>query len=164
MASAVSRHDSFTGKAQFTLTSIVLAPVSRSFLVIRVALSALCVVAVVFCGCSRSSPSAEEILGAGLPNSAADIRFTNKTGFFGGDSYLSATITREEFATLSRELGLQHRPDLLQYWPGALGAQDIAWWTVRSTNDADTLFGEEESTYLVARYESGRVFFKRHIY
>ena len=60
--------------------------------------------------------------------------------------------------------GLRHRADLLQYWPSALHAQDAAWWTVTATNDSDTLFGEQSSTYLVARYESGRLFFKRHVY
>ena len=123
----------------------------------------LFIFALVAYGCSRS-PSAHEILGTPLPASAADIRVANKGGLFGGDSYLSASITRQDFVALVQQLGLRHRADLLEYWPSALRAQDATWWTVTATNDSDTLFGEQSSTYLVARYESGRLFFKRHVY
>lgn len=114
-------------------------------------------------GCSRT-PSAQEILGIPLPAFAADVRVANNGGLFGGDSYVSASMTRQEFAALAQQLSLRHRVDLLEYWPAALHAQDAAWWTVTFTNDSDTLFGEQPSTYLVARYENGRLFFKRHVY
>jgi hypothetical protein len=123
----------------------------------------LLVLALAAGGCSRT-PSAQEILGTPLPATAADVRVANKGGLFGGDSYLSASMTRQEFAALAQQLSLRHRVDLLDYWPSALHAQDAAWWTVTATNDSDTLFGEQPSTYLVARYESGRLFFKRHVY
>jgi hypothetical protein len=110
------------------------------------------------------SPSAQEILGAALPPSARDVRAANKGGFFGGNSYVAASMTRQDFATLAQQLKLQHRGDLLEHWPAALRALDVSWWKVTSTNDSDTLFGEEPSTYLVARYENGRLFFKRHVY
>lgn len=86
-------------------------------------------------------------------------------GLFGGDYYFSAIISGEDYKAMVARLGLQYRSDLLDYWPAALDAHDISWWTVTRTNDANTLFGDSESsTYIVTRYENGRLFLKRHVY
>jgi len=71
-------------------------------------------------------------------------------------------MPREDYQALVRRLGLRHRPDLLDDWSSALEAQDTPWWTVSAVN---TYFGDsEESTYIVTRYEDGRLFFKCHVY
>jgi hypothetical protein len=120
--------------------------------------------------CSKSSTrakpvsEAQHILGVPLPASASDVRLTQKAGVFGGDYFLSASISREDFSAVAQQLKMQHRPDLLDYWGSALRAHDVPWWHVTVTNDADTLFREENSTFLVARFEKGRLFFKRHVY
>jgi hypothetical protein len=82
----------------------------------------------------------------------------------GGDSYFSATISSADYMVLTQQLNLRHRADLLEYWSGALTARDIPWWTVTVTNDSATLFAEQPSTYIVTRYEGGRLYFKRHMY
>ena len=108
--------------------------------------------------------SAEQILGCPLPPSATDIRFADKAGMFGGDYYVSAAMPASDFTNLLSRLNLRHRPDLLEYWSRALHAQSTPWWTVTVTNDHNTVFGERPSTYLVARYEKGRLYFKCHVY
>jgi len=113
--------------------------------------------------CSRT-PSAQEVLGVPLPVSASDVRVSNKGGLFGGDSYLSASISSADYMVLTQQLSLRHRADLLEYWPSALAAHDTAWWTVTVTNDSATLFAEQPSTYIVTRFEGGRLYFKRHVY
>jgi hypothetical protein len=106
-----------------------------------------------------------DIVGVPLPPSATDIRSSDRAGMFGGDYYLSAAISREDYQRLVSQLGLRHRPDLLEYWSDALTAHNTPWWTVSPVNDADTHFGDsEESTYIVTRYERGRLYFKRHVY
>jgi hypothetical protein len=119
--------------------------------------------AILLVGCSRT-PSAQDVLGVPLPATAQDVRVASKDGFSGGDSYLSASISRQDYMTLVQQLGLRHRADLLDYWPLALTAHETPWWTVTQTNDLDTLFGEQPSIYFVARYEGGRLYFKRHVY
>jgi len=113
----------------------------------------------------RSPRQSAETLGVHLPPSASDIRFSDRAGMFGGDYYVSAVISRGDFQRIVSQLGLRHRSDLLEYWPGALTAHDTPWWTVSSVNDSDTYFGDSvESTYIVARYEGGRIFLKYHVY
>jgi len=73
-------------------------------------------------------------------------------------------MSATDFSNVVSRLALRHRPDLLDYWSGALSAQRTPWWSVTQTNDQFTLFGEDDSTYLVARYENGRLYFKRHVY
>ena len=83
---------------------------------------------------------------------------------FGGDYYVSAAMSESEFTNLAIRLNLRHRPDLLEYWSSALRAQSTPWWIVTETNDQNTVFGERPSTYLVGRYENGRLYFKCHVY
>ena len=127
--------------------------------------------AVVFCLVAAavwprsSSRQAADIIGVPLPLSAADIRIADRGGMFGGDYYVSAAISRDDYQRLVSQLGLRHRPDLLEYWHSALAAHNTSWWTVAPVNDADTYFGDsEKSTYIVTRYEDGRLYFKRHVY
>lgn len=117
----------------------------------------------IFTGCSKRH-SAEDILGTSLPSSAKDIQISDKISFFGGDSYLTATITKEDFNELTARLKLNYKADLISLWPSALEAHDVSWWSVSKLNDTNTLFGEEPSTYLIARYEGGKLYFKRHVY
>ena len=106
-----------------------------------------------------------DIVGTQAPSSAKDILTLDQGGMTGGNYYVSATISREDYQQIVTKLKLYHRPDLLEYWPSALRAHNNQWWTVSSINDADTYFGDSEhSTYLVARYENGRIYFKRHVY
>lgn len=112
-----------------------------------------------------SSRQSTDIVGVPLPPSATDIRASDRAGIFGGDYYVSAVISRDDYQRLVSQLGLRHRADLLEYWSGALAAHNTPWWTVSSVNDADTYFGDSEaSTYIVTRYEGGRIYFKRHVY
>lgn len=115
---------------------------------------------------TKSKPSDfSEIVGVPLPASASDPLVCIRAGLFGGDYYASATMPHEDFAQIVGRLGLWRRSDLLEYWSSALNASNCPWWTVTSTNDADTYFGDAEaSTYLVARYEGGRIYLKRHVY
>lgn len=84
---------------------------------------------------------------------------------FGGNYYFSAVLPRSDFDLLVLKLKLRNREDLLTFWRSAFLGKDISWWTVSSVNDSDTFFGDSEhDTYLVARYEAGRIFFKRHVY
>jgi hypothetical protein len=106
-----------------------------------------------------------EIVGTPPPPSVANIRTSDRAGMFGGNYYVSAAISRDDFQSLVSQLGLHHRSDLLEYWSGALTAQNTPWWTVSTVNDADTWFGDSvPSTCIVARYEGGRLYFKRHVY
>lgn len=108
---------------------------------------------------------AEKVIGAALPESATDIRVAHQGGLFGGDSFVSARMSRADFEKMVSGLCLRNRPDLLQYWLTALRGADIEWWDVSDTNDQDTYFGDcDESTYLVVRFENERMFFKRHVY
>ncbi|MEO8352447.1 MAG: hypothetical protein ABI680_11995 [Chthoniobacteraceae bacterium] len=111
------------------------------------------------------SRMAADMIGIPLPSSATDIRASDRAGMFGGDYYVSAAISRNEYQQIVSQLGLRRRADLLEFWAVALRAYDTPWWTVSSVNDADTYFGDsEESCYIVTRYEDGRIYFKRHVY
>lgn len=100
-----------------------------------------------------------------LPPSASDIHASDRAGMFGGDYYVSAAMSRGEYQQLVRQLGLRRRRDLLDYWPSALAAHDTPWWAVSAINDEDTYFGDSEtSTYIVTRYENGRLYLKHHVY
>jgi hypothetical protein len=85
---------------------------------------------------------------------------------FGGDYFAVIEMSETDFRGLVQRMGLFNRADLLDYWSTALHApSDVASWDVSATNDANTFFGDQRhSTYLVARYERGRMYFKVHVY
>ena len=119
----------------------------------------------VFCGILTACSPAAKILGVSVPATAKEIQTEEKMGIFGGNAYLSAKIDYSEYIALAAKLKMRNRPDLLEYWPSALSAHGVSWWSVSSTNDKDTFFSDtEKSTYLVMRYENGLFFFKRHVY
>lgn len=111
-------------------------------------------------------PSAEQLLGVPLPPSAKVVNTADKGGLFGGDCFAVIEMSESDFRGLVQQMGLSNRADLLDYWPMALRApNDIGSWDVSETNDANTFFGDQRhSTYLVARYERGRMYFKLHVY
>jgi hypothetical protein len=111
-------------------------------------------------------PSAEELLGVPLPASARVLHLADRAGLFGGDYFVVIEMPEADFQQLVVKLALVHRPDLLQYWPNALGApKEIEWWNLNQVNDENTFFGDQRhSTYLVARYEGGKMYYKVHVY
>lgn len=111
-------------------------------------------------------PSAEELLGVSLPPSAKVIDTADRAGMFGGDYFAIIEMTEDDFAGLIQRMGLLHRPNLLNYWSGALRApKDVRFWNVSEINDENTFFGDKRhSTYLVARYERGKMYYKVHVY
>lgn len=111
-------------------------------------------------------PSAERLLGVPLPPSAKVLETADRAGMFGGDYFVIIQMPESDFQALVQKLGLVHRADLLDYWPSALRApDDLRSWNVTETNDANTYFGDQRhSTYLVARYENGRMYYRVHVY
>jgi hypothetical protein len=147
------------------LTKILLALVLAASAVIALSVGAVAWVVVFGRRHESVEQRAERVIGAPLPPSASDVRFSDQGGMFGGDYLVSAAMTRDDFLGIVKRLGLRNRPDLLDYWPTALDNHSTPWWAVSSANDEDTYFGDsEESTYFVARYEGGRLYFKCHVY
>lgn len=115
--------------------------------------------------CWPRGSSAERLLGVPVPPSARVIDVVDRAGSFGGDSYVVLEMPEADFRVLVRRIGLFHRPDLLEYWPGALDAHGVVSWHASAINDDGTFFGDQRpSTYLVARYEGGRMYYKVHVY
>ena len=139
---------------------------TRRFRVTLLAATAVAGVIAVAAYALTRGPSAEQLLGVSLPPSARVIDKADRAGMFGGDYFVVIELPGSDFQALVRKMGLLHRADLLDHWPAALRApNDLRSWTVSETNDANTFFGDQRrSTYLVARYERGRMYYKVHVY
>jgi hypothetical protein len=137
----------------------------RSRITLLLAIAFVAVIALAVYWVTRG-PSAERLLGAPLPPSAKVIDIADRSGMFGGDYFAVIEMSESDFRALVQRMGLFHRPDLLEYWLFALRAPtDIQSWKVTEINDENTFFGDQrESTYLVARYEGGKMYFKVHVY
>jgi len=168
----------------YFLTSLAL--VTRHLIIRNKLFSFIAIFICVLCGCSRSASEAENILGCPLPASATDIHIAHQQTIFVHEDLLSMAMSHDDFVALMAHRGLKHHLDtMLAAWPTALGGlasipqhhlAKIPWWTVTRTNDADTYFDSlAESPYsnnplgidetnIAARYESGRLFFQRHIF
>ena len=137
-------------------------------------------------GCSRSNSQAQRILGFPLPPLATDVHVFEFRwpAPKAREVYISAAISREDFAGMVTRLGLAHSEIVLvngvahsqnpfSNWPGALTMPSTlakndrpSWgWVVTQTNDADTFFGSlpdksKAMSDVAFRYENGRFFFQ----
>jgi hypothetical protein len=110
--------------------------------------------------------SAEELLEGPLPPTAKVLVVSDQAGMFGGVYYTVIEMSEADYKQLVKRMGMVHRADLLDFWSFALsGPENVDWWKVSSINDANTVFSDKkDSTYLVARYEDGKMYFKVYVY
>ncbi len=113
---------------------------------------------------ANDNKRASQFIGAPLPSAASAIKYADKAGFHGGDYFVSTKIDPSAFREVTSKLGMSNRNDLLTIWPEALTGAP-SWWTVSNTNDTNTFFADrpKEFSKVVARYENGTMYFKRHV-
>jgi len=116
--------------------------------------------------------SYKDIIGASLPETAADVHASTLTqGCRGGYilpkcSWIVAKLPEEDFYDLVRKTGLASKPDLLEFWPKALDChqEDFQqFWDVENVVNEHTYFGKEsgEETWRVFKYENGKIYIKK---
>jgi len=122
--------------------------------------------------------SIEGIVGVPLPKTVTDIEGDQLTNLNTGEGtyWVVAKLPKEDFYNLVKQLELVQKPDLLEFWPEALEREPSPFeddefnelWDVKNIVNEDTYFGEkrkeEETTYIVVKYENGKLYFKKSIY
>lgn len=122
----------------------------------------------------------EDIIGVPFPKSATDIHgyiLMHEERYTGEEnSSVVAALPKEDFYDLVDQLGLIKKPDLLEIWPEAFECRpgspfedEDHWfdkfWDIEHIANEDTYCWEkpEEEIYIAAKYENGKLYFKKLI-
>ncbi len=112
----------------------------------------------------------EDMIGGSLPKAATDIHthvsMRELRYIAVENNWLVARLPKEDFYDLVERLKLNRNRDLLKSWPQAFDCQVDKFkkfWDVTNTINEDTYYVEkpEEEIYIVAKYKSGKLYFKK---
>jgi hypothetical protein len=107
-------------------------------------------------------PTAEQCLGFPLP---AGSRVVADTGSIShaGERFFVIEMSRSMFDQLIAAGQFTRHAAEPEHWPGCLDAPPGFPWAANRVNDEDTVYRQANDALDIARWESGRLYYRHHV-
>jgi hypothetical protein len=110
-------------------------------------------------------PSFGDVMKVPLPPSASEIQSRRVPGFDGGEYWVSAKVSHQDFLLLMQSLQMTTTPSATVQPEGVLSFQSqtepLPVWCVSVDGDASTYINDRVDGFIAAKYENGRMFLRR---